>query len=86
MPSLPVPRWKDSSLSMGGMLRASGAKAERESILSWNLPSRSMNWVKTRKSIQLSTSSLNEPSNRLRLNARRSRSFCASRRPDSPKW
>ena len=44
-PLEPVPRWKDSSLSMGPMLAAKGLNAEVESMPSWNLPSRSTNIV-----------------------------------------
>jgi hypothetical protein len=44
-PSLPVPRWNDSSFSIGPRLRASGANPEWLSIWSWTLPSRSMNCV-----------------------------------------
>ena len=55
-------------------------------MVSWNLPSRSMNCVYVKKSSQLSTSSLNEPSSRSPSSARRSKSFAASRLPSSPKW
>ena len=44
-PVFPVNMWKNSSFSMAETLRASGAKAEWLSMVSWNLPSRSTNWV-----------------------------------------
>ncbi len=82
----PVPRWKPSSFSIGPIERASGANAEVESMLSWNLPSRSTNSVYVKKSSQLSTSTLKEPSSRLFSQERRSRSLRASILPVSPKW
>src|ERR1041384_1977292 len=72
-PLLPVPRWNDSSLSIGFMERDSGSNADVESMVSWNFPSRSMNCVYVKKSSQLSTSSLNDPSSRSPSSARRSR-------------
>ena len=44
-PLEPVPRWKDSSFSIGPMLAARGLNAEVESMPSWNFPSRSTNMV-----------------------------------------
>ena len=41
----PVPRWNDSSLSIGPIEAASGLNAEVESIPNWNLPSLSTNIV-----------------------------------------
>ena len=68
----------------------SSARAARtpevESMLSWNLPSRSTNSVYVKKSTQLSTSTLKEPSSRLFCQERRSRSLRASILPVSPKW
>ena len=84
-PMCPVPMWKPSSLSMGPIERASGANADVESMFSWNFPSRSTNSVYVKKSTQLSTSTLKDPSNRLLSNDRRSRSFRASILPVSPK-
>jgi hypothetical protein len=75
-PVWPVSMWKYSPCSIAFMLRASGAKPECDSIVSWNLPSRSTNSVNAKKSIQLFTSPLNAPSSRFLLKARRSVSFC----------
>ena len=54
-------------------------------MFSWNLPSRSTNSVYVKKSTQLSTSTLKEPSRRLFCQDRRSRSLRASILPVSPK-
>ena len=87
MPVSPTNMWCASSVSMNRVVRDSGSSALSDSDSSCDLPSRSVNIVKAKKSSHVSIGSLNASSMRgvSSLPLRRSSSASASSRPSRPK-
>ena len=88
IPDSPTNMWCASSVSMKRVVRASGSSELSDSDSSCDLPSRSVNIVKAKKSSQVSIGSLNASSMRgvSSLPLRRSSSASASSRPSRPKY